>query len=80
MSEHEGFCVPLIEAMKFKVPIIAYDKTAIADTMGYKGMIIDDNNPVYVAGCIDRVVRDKDLRQQLVNWQNERLQSLSIII
>ena len=46
-----------------------------ADTMGYKGMIIDDNNPVYVAGCIDRVVRDKDLRQQLVNWQNERLQS-----
>ena len=38
-------------------------------------MIIDDNNPVYVAGCIDRVVRDKDLRQQLVNWQNERLQS-----
>ena len=75
MSEHEGFCVPLVEAMKFKVPIIAYDKTAIADTMGYKGMIIDDNNPVYVAGCIDRVVRDKELRQQLVNWQNERLQS-----
>mgnify|MGYP000009416608 FL=1 len=75
MSEHEGFCVPLVEAMKFKVPIIAYDKTAIADTMGYKGMIIDNNNPVYVAGCIDRVVRDKELRQQLVNWQNERLQS-----
>ncbi len=75
MSEHEGFCVPLVEAMKFEVPIIAYDKAAVADTMGHKGMIIDDKNPVYVAGCIDRVVNDKALKQQLISWQNERLKS-----
>ena len=33
-SEHEGFCVPLVEAMYFKLPIVAYSSTAIPDTLG----------------------------------------------
>lgn len=73
MSEHEGFCVPLVEAMKFAVPIIAYDKAAVADTMGYKGMILDNKDPIYVAACIDKLVKDKELRYQLVEEEKERL-------
>ncbi len=77
MSEHEGFCVPLVEAMKFEVPIIAYDKAAVADTLNHQGMILEDNDPVYVAGCIDRMVRDNELRQQVIRQQNERLADFS---
>lgn len=73
MSEHEGFCVPLVEAMKFNVPIIAYNKTAVPETMNYKGMILDDNNPQYVAACIDRMVKDKKLRENVIEEQKERL-------
>lgn len=73
MSEHEGFCVPLVEAMKFNVPIIAYDKAAIADTMGHRGMILESKDPIFVAGCIDRLVTDKELREQLIEGEKERL-------
>ena len=73
MSEHEGFCVPLVEAMKFNVPIIAYNKTAVPETMNYKGMILVDNNPQYVAACIDRMVKDKKLRENVIEEQKERL-------
>ena len=73
MSEHEGFCVPLVEAVKFNVPIIAYNKTAVPETMNYKGMILDDNNPQYVAACIDRMVKDNKLRENVIEEQKERL-------
>ncbi|MDO5403593.1 MAG: glycosyltransferase family 4 protein [Eubacteriales bacterium] len=73
MSEHEGFCVPLVEAMIFDVPVIAYDTTAVAGTLGGSGMLIDNNDPVFTAGCIDRLVKDKSLRKQIVERQRERL-------
>nr|WP_269849836.1 glycosyltransferase [Methanosarcina horonobensis] len=37
MSEHEGFCVPLLESMHFKIPIIANNCTAIPQTLGESG-------------------------------------------
>ena len=77
MSEHEGFCVPIVEAMKFKVPIIAYGRAAVPETMNHKGMILDDNNPQYVAACIDKMVKDKKLRDYVIEEQNERLEYYS---
>jgi len=74
MSEHEGFCVPLVEAMMFQVPIIAYNSTAIPSTLGGSGFMIDDKDPVFVASCIDRVVSDKKLQDDLIQKQNERLE------
>jgi len=74
LSEHEGFCVPIVEAMKFKVPIIAYGRAAVPETMNHKGMILDDNNPQYVAACIDKMVKDKKLRDYVIEEQNERLE------
>lgn len=73
MSEHEGFCVPLVEAMHFKTPIIAYNSTAIPSTLGGSGFLIDDKDPVFVAGCIDRLVKDQQLQETIVQKQNERL-------
>ena len=77
MSEHEGFCVPLVEAMFFDVPIIAYDSSAIADTLGGSGVLIKDKDPVFVSMLIDRIVKDKELREQIVAKQRERLKDFS---
>ncbi|MBQ8613527.1 MAG: glycosyltransferase family 4 protein [Ruminiclostridium sp.] len=73
MSEHEGFCVPLVEAMFMQTPIIAYASTAVPETMGGSGIVIDDKNPAYVAAVIDEVVSNAVLRKELINSQNTRL-------
>ena len=77
MSEHEGFCVPLAEAMFFDVPIIAYDAAAISDTLGGCGVLLDDNSPDYAAAVIDRVVHDKALREYIIKGQQKRLKDFS---
>ena len=50
LSEHEGFCVPLVEAMLFDVPIIAYDKCAVGETLGKGSILIKDKNFLEIAG------------------------------
>ena len=77
MSEHEGFCVPLVEAMYFDTPIIAYDSSAISDTLGGSGLLIDDKDPVFVAMLIDRLVKDEALRDHVIEKQRKRLQDFS---
>lgn len=77
MSEHEGFCVPLAEAMFFNVPIIAYDTSAISDTLGGCGVLLDDNDPIFVSRVIDRVLKDEPLREQILAGQRKRLEDFS---
>lgn len=74
MSEHEGFCVPLVEAMFFDVPIIAYNSTAIPSTLGGSGILLDDKNPIIAAKMIDILVNDAELRQKVLKNQRERLE------
>ncbi|HRU97938.1 MAG TPA: glycosyltransferase family 4 protein [Ruminococcus sp.] len=73
MSEHEGFCVPLLEAMTFDVPIIAYDACAVPETMGGSGIVVDDKDPVFLSKVIDRLVKDENLRNSIISAQRERL-------
>lgn len=73
-SEHEGFCVPLVEAMKFAVPIVAYDSSAIAGTLGGSGILMKEKNPVLTAGVIDRVVKDEELRNSIIAGEKKRLE------
>ncbi len=77
MSEHEGFGVPLVEAMYFNVPIIAYDSSAVAETLGGSGILVDNKNPVMIAAFIDRLVRDKEFKNAVVNTQRQRLKYFS---
>ena len=77
MSEHEGFCVPLLEAMFFEKPIVAFDSCAVPDTLGGSGVLIKDKDPVFVSLLIDRIVKDKALREQIIRKQNERLKYFS---
>jgi len=73
MSEHEGFCVPLVEAMYFGLPIIAYKSSAIEDTLGDAGILILDKNHLKIAELIGLVMNDEELRDKIIKKQFERL-------
>ena len=77
MSEHEGFCVPLAEAMFFDVPIIAFDSCAVSDTLGGSGVLIKDKDPVFVSLLMDRLVKDNDLREKIIEGQRARLKDFA---
>ena len=77
LSEHEGFCVPLLEAMHNRVPVVAYDATAVPETLGDGGLLLTDKSPVNVAAVVDRVVRSTAVREELVAAGQERLAEFS---
>lgn len=72
-SDHEGFCVPLVEAMCFDVPIVAYDSSAIGETLGGSGFLLKEKNPLLTAGVINRIATDEGVRKTIVDNQRERL-------
>ncbi len=73
MSEHEGFCVPLLEAMTFDVPIIAYRSTAVTETLGGSGVLLESKNPVYVARVMQQLALDETWRTKVIEAQRKRL-------
>ena len=77
MSEHEGFCVPLVEAMYFNIPILAYDSSAISDTLGGSGVLLSSNDPMEAALMADRVLRDPGLRREIIAGQRRRQQDFA---
>ena len=73
MSEHEGFCVPLVESMFFDVPVVAYDSTAIAGTLGGSGFLLKEKNPAETAGAIDYILKREEVKKTILEGQRERL-------
>ncbi len=65
VSDHEGFCVPVIEAMHHGCPVVAYDCTAVGGTVGDGGLLLADKHPLTVATALQRVAADRELRQRL---------------
>jgi glycosyltransferase involved in cell wall biosynthesis len=64
-SEHEGFCVPLIEAMYFRVPVLAWGKAAVPETMGGCGFVLNDWDELQVASHIGKIATDSELANHL---------------
>ena len=73
LSEHEGFCVPLVEAMYFGVPIIVYDCCATAETLGDGGILLKDKEPQTVAEALDLVLNNEDVRRTVIEHGKLRL-------
>ncbi|MCX6776173.1 MAG: glycosyltransferase [Candidatus Micrarchaeota archaeon] len=73
MSEHEGFCVPLLEAMFFKIPIVAYNSTAVPFTLGNSGILVNEKDFEGIAELLDILNSDTPLRKRIIKNQNERL-------
>ena len=68
-SEHEGFCVPIVEAFYKQVPVLAYAATAVPSTMDGAGVLFEDRDPIHVATLMDEVISNVDLQRQIVDGQ-----------
>ncbi len=77
MSEHEGFCVPLAEAMHFGKPIVAYASSAVPDTLAGGGLLLRSKDPMVAAAAIHRLSEDQALQRTLREKQEARLRALS---
>jgi glycosyltransferase involved in cell wall biosynthesis len=73
MSEHEGFCVPLLEAMHHEVPIVAFAAAAVPETVAGAGLLLDDKRPASVAAALHRVLEDDGIRATFVAAGTRRL-------
>lgn len=73
MSEHEGFCLPLIESCYFQVPIIAYDACAISETLRGSGILVKEKNVEYIAALAEKVMADDKLNAKLKSFEVERI-------
>ena len=76
-SEHEGFCVPLIEAFYMEVPVIAYAATAVPATMDGGGVLITDKDPAAVAAVIHAVATNREVQDRILDSQDAALARLS---
>ena len=74
MSEHEGFGMPLIEAMAHDVPVIAYNNSNIADTLGEGGLLLSGKAPHKIAALIKVLSEEPELRRRVIGAQQRNLQ------
>ncbi len=65
LSDHEGFCVPLLEAMHNELPVVAYASSAVPETLGAGGLCLASKEPERVAAAVHRVLTDPALRDAL---------------
>ena len=73
MSEHEGFCVPLVEAMWFDVPILAYRSSAIPETLSGSGLMLTNKEDVRATAAAAHVLlSDAVLNKCVVRGQRQR--------
>lgn len=79
LSEHEGFCVPLLEAMELGVPVVAYGEGgAVADTLGPAGCKVADKDAVTVARAVHEATRPGPARDRSVAAGRRRAEDFSL--
>ena len=76
LSEHEGFCIPLLEAMRAELPVVAYAAGAVSETLDGSGILLGGLDPYVVAEVVSTVVSDEALRRQICARQRERAAEL----
>lgn len=77
MSEHEGFCLPLVEAMYFKKPVFAYAHPAIRETLGGTGRVFYEKNFSAIASEIYNLVHDEEQLIELIEAQSQRFRQIA---
>ena len=73
LSEHEGFCVPAVESMYFRLPILAYNCTALPYTLGNSGILINAKRYAEIAEMMQMIVEHSALREAILARQSARL-------
>jgi glycosyltransferase involved in cell wall biosynthesis len=73
LSEHEGFGVPLVEAMAFDLPVVAYASSAVSETLGDAGIKISDKDPRSILEPLIRLREDRTFRAEVIRYQRHHL-------
>jgi glycosyltransferase involved in cell wall biosynthesis len=77
LSEHEGFCVPLVEAMAADVPVLAYSAGAVPETLGGAGVLFEPKDLEVAAEMLGTLVYDRQVRARVLEGQRRRLRDFS---
>jgi L-malate glycosyltransferase len=72
-SEHEGFCVPLVEAFHMRVPVVAHAATAVPATLDGGGVLYEDRDPYHVAALVDALLSDQAIADNVLAAQDAAL-------
>ena len=75
LSDHEGFCIPVLEAMANDVPVVAYASSALPETVGDGGLLLPAKDPALVATAVHRLATDADLRAALLERGRARVET-----
>ena len=78
VSEHEGFCVPVVEALGFGVPVVAFGAAAVPETLAGAGLVLGEKSPGVVAEAVVRVLSDSVVREGLVSRGRVRARELGL--
>ena len=74
LSEHEGFCAPLVEAMSMDVPVLAYAEAAVPETLGGAGVTFAPKDLEYAAELLGALIYDEPVREAVLAGQHRRLE------
>jgi L-malate glycosyltransferase len=77
LSEHEGFCIPVLEAFHFGVPVVARPAGAVAEVAGDAAVLVDDRDPAVISELLALVLTDHELRAELRRRGRQRLDVFS---
>lgn len=79
LSDHEGFCVPVVEAMHHGLPVVAFAAAAVPETVADGGLLLQTKDPVVVAAAVHRVVSDDVVRSALVSNGRARAAEFDLV-
>jgi len=77
-SEHEGFCVPVVEAMAAGLPVVAFDRGAVPEVLGGAGVLVTDEDPYALAAAIGALLHDPPRRAGVIDAGLRRLDALNL--
>ena len=66
-SDHEGFCLPVVEAMARDLPVVAFEEGVLGEVLGTAGVLLERKDPLTLSDAVHRVQTDTDLRARLVS-------------
>lgn len=77
MSEHEGFCLPVIEAMHFGCPVVGFAAGAVPETLGAGAVLVKEKRHAEIAELLGQICNDADLRQKILAAGKDRVADFS---
>jgi L-malate glycosyltransferase len=77
-SDHEGFCVPVVEAMDIGLPVVAFNQGALPDVLGHGGVLVDDKDPYRLAAEITGLLGDAVRRRAARDAATRQLEELAL--